>query len=45
LLALFGKNKDIVYVAKYDLYINFNKTIVRIYYDSFISGIIQIAFE
>jgi hypothetical protein len=45
LLKLFGKNKDIVDVTKSSLCINFDQTIVRIYYDSSIDGIISITFE
>jgi len=42
---LLGKNKDIISVAKSILYINFDQTIVGIYYDSFIGGIILLRFE
>jgi len=45
LLKLFGKNKDIVDVTKSNLCINFDQTIVRIYYDSSIDGILLITFE
>jgi len=44
LLALFGENKDIVDVVVSSLWINFDQTMMRIYFDSSISGVISIAF-
>jgi hypothetical protein len=45
LLALLSENKDIVYVTESSFWINFDQTIVGIYSDSSISGVIPIAFE
>jgi hypothetical protein len=45
LLALFGKNKDIIDVAKSSLYINFYQTIMGIYSIFSIGDIISITFE
>jgi hypothetical protein len=39
------KNKDIVDVAKSSLCINFDQTMVGIYYYSFINSIVLITFE
>jgi hypothetical protein len=43
-LALLGKNKNIVVVVKSSFYINFDKTMMEIYYDFSIGGI-AIIFE
>ena len=45
LLVLLSKNKNIVDVVRSSLCINFDQTMVRIYFDFSISGIIPIAFE
>jgi hypothetical protein len=45
LLALLDENKDIIDVAKFSLCINFDQTMMEIYSDSSIGGIILITFE
>jgi hypothetical protein len=44
-LALLDKNKDNVDVAKSSLWIDFDQTMMEIYFDSSISGVIPILFE
>jgi hypothetical protein len=45
LLSLLYKNKDIVNIIKSNICINFNQTIMKIYFDSSNVGIIPIIFE
>jgi hypothetical protein len=45
LLALFAENKDIIDVTESSLSINFDQTMMGIYSDFFVSGVIPITFE
>jgi hypothetical protein len=45
LLALLGENKDIVYVAESSFWVNFGQTIMGIYSNSSVNGVIPITFE
>jgi hypothetical protein len=45
LLALLGENKNNIDIMKSSICINFNQTMMEIYYDSFIGGIKPITFE
>jgi hypothetical protein len=45
LLALLGENKNINDVAESSLWINFDQTMMMIYFDFFVNGIIPITFE
>jgi len=45
LLALLGKNKDIIDIAKSSFWVNFDQAVMGIYFDSSASGVILIAFD
>jgi hypothetical protein len=40
-----GENKDIVEVVESSFWVNFDQTMMEIYFDSSVSGVIPIAFE
>jgi hypothetical protein len=42
---LLGENKDIVYIVESSFGVNFDQTIVGIYSDSSVGGVIPIIFE
>jgi hypothetical protein len=40
LLVLLGENKDIINITKSSIWINFDHTMMEIYYYSFVSGVV-----